>query len=101
GRSADFILPDESGERAISVRTVHRIVTGIAKKGGAYSVTPHVLRHSCATHMLEGGASLKFIQEFLGHENLSTTQIYLTISASRMKESYARAHPRASLEEYD
>ena len=94
-----FVLPDESGGRAINVRTVHRIVTGIAKKSGAFSVTPHVLRHSCATHMLEGGASLKFIQEFLGHENLSTTQIYLTISASRMKESYAKAHPRACFEE--
>ena len=97
GKDSDYILPDESGKRPINVRTVHRIVTGIAKKVGAYSVTPHVLRHSCATHMLEGGASLKFIQEFLGHENLSTTQIYLAISASRMKESYAKAHPRASI----
>ena len=97
----DFILPDDSGERSINVRTVHRIVTGIAKKSGVFSVTPHVLRHSCATHLLEGGASLKFIQEFLGHENLSTTQIYLTISASRMKENYARAHPRACFEQYN
>ena len=94
-----YILPDDNGEKSINVRTVHRIVTGIAKKVGAFSVTPHVLRHSCATHMLEGGASLKFIQEFLGHENLSTTQIYLTISASRMKETYAKAHPRAYYEE--
>jgi integrase/recombinase XerC len=99
GKNADYILPDDSGKRPINVRTVHRIVTGIAKKSGAFSVTPHVLRHSCATHMLEGGASLRFIQEFLGHENLSTTQIYLTISASRMKESYAKSHPRASFEE--
>jgi len=101
GKINDFLLPDESGKKSLNVRTVHRIVTGIAKKAGAFSVTPHVLRHSCATHMLEGGASLKFIQEFLGHENLSTTQIYLTISASRMKESYAKAHPRACIEEDD
>ena len=99
GRESDYILPDESGVKSINVRTVHRIVTGIAKTAGAFSVTPHVLRHSCATHMLEGGASLKFIQEFLGHENLSTTQIYLSISASRMKESYVKAHPRASFED--
>ena len=99
GHETDYILPDESGKRAVNVRTVHRIVTGIAKKADAFTVTPHVLRHSCATHMLEGGASLKFIQEFLGHENLSTTQVYLTISASHMKESYAKAHPRACFEE--
>ena len=54
-----------------------------------------VLRHSCATHLLEHGASLKFVQEFLGHESLATTQIYLTVSASWMKESYAATHPRA------
>jgi integrase/recombinase XerC len=99
GKSTDYILPDDSGKKPINVRTVHRIVTGIAKKSGAFSVTPHVLRHSCATHMLEGGASLRFIQDYLGHENLSTTQIYLTISASRMKESYIKSHPRASIEE--
>jgi integrase/recombinase XerC len=101
GKTTDYILPDESGSKPINVRTVHRIVTGIAKKSGSFSVTPHVLRHSCATHMLEGGASLRFIQEFLGHENLSTTQIYLTISASRMKESYAKSHPRACMEDQD
>lgn len=92
-----FLLPDESGANALTVRTVHRIVTAIAKKAGAFSVTPHVLRHTCATHLLEGGASLKFIQEFLGHENLSTTQVYLTISAARMKENYIKAHPRAAI----
>ena len=75
--------------------TVHRIVTALAKRAGLEGVTPHVLRHSCATHLLERGASLKFVQEFLGHESLSTTQIYLTVSASWMKESYASAHPRA------
>jgi len=98
-QNTDFVLPDDTGCKSINVRTIHRVVTGIAKKTGAFSVTPHVLRHSCATHMLEGGASLRFIQEFLGHENLSTTQVYLTISASRMKESYARAHPRACFED--
>ena len=101
GKNTEYILPDDSGKKSINVRTVHRIVTGIARKSGAFSVTPHVLRHSCATHMLEGGASLRFIQEFLGHENLSTTQIYLTISASRMKESYVKSHPRANIEEQD
>lgn len=85
------------GGKALTVRTVHRIVTTLAGRAGLKGVTPHVLRHSCATHLVERGASLKFVQEFLGHESLSTTQIYLTISASWMKESYASAHPRAGL----
>jgi integrase/recombinase XerC len=72
-------------------------VTKLAERGGLDGVTPHVLRHSCATHLLERGASLKFIQEFLGHENMATTQIYLTVSASWMKESYMNCHPRAMI----
>ena len=84
-----------TGLKPITVRTVHRVVKALAARAGLEGVTPHVLRHSCATHLLERGASLKFVQEFLGHESLATTQIYLTVSASWMKESYAAAHPRA------
>jgi integrase/recombinase XerC len=83
---------------SLTVRTVHRIVTGLAAGSGLAGVTPHTLRHSCATHLLEKGASLKFVQEFLGHENMATTQIYLTINASWMKESYEAHHPRAKAE---
>jgi len=89
-----FVLAGKNG-KSLTVRTLHRIVTGLAARGGLDGVTPHVLRHSCATHLLEKGASLKFIQEFLGHENMTTTQIYLTVSASWMKESYMACHPRA------
>jgi len=89
-----FVLAGKSG-KSLTVRTVHRIITKLAERGGLDGVTPHVLRHSCATHLLERGASLKFIQEFLGHENMATTQIYLTVSASWMKESYMACHPRA------
>ena len=95
-REAKCVFDGRNG-KPLTVRTIHRAVTALATAAGLEGVTPHVLRHSCATHLLEHGASLKFVQEFLGHESLATTQIYLTISASWMKESYAAAHPRANI----
>ncbi len=92
-----FVFPGRGG-KPLTVRTVHRIVTSLAERSGVEGVTPHVLRHSCATHLLEKGADLKFVQEFLGHENMATTQIYLTISATWMKESYMACHPRATID---
>ncbi len=95
GRGRPWLLLTRTGG-PLSRQDIFRIVKRCALKAGiTKNVYPHLLRHSFATHLLEGGANLRVVQELLGHADIATTEIYTHVRAKRMHEAYHKLHPRA------
>jgi len=88
------VFLNRNGKR-LSRQFFWRLLALEAKKIGLSQVSPHVLRHSFATHLVEGGADLRAVQMMLGHENLATTEIYLKVGVKRLKDVHKRYHPRS------
>lgn len=96
GNTTSALFLNSRGGR-LSRQSVFKMVQKTGLSIGIKNLHPHSLRHSCATHMLEGGADLRIIQDMLGHSDISTTQIYTHVQRSHIREEYMSAHPRAQL----
>jgi site-specific recombinase XerD len=95
GPADPALLLSRRGRRLSTSDVRRRMDLWVRAAGLPSDLHPHALRHSYATHLLDGGADLRSIQELLGHARLSTTQVYTRVESSRLKTAYRRSHPRA------
>ena len=93
GKSSPLLFIAQGAKR-ISRQRIWQMVSAASVRAGRHA-SPHMLRHSCATHMVENGADLRTVQSLLGHADISTTQVYTHVALDRLKSVFQKHHPRA------
>jgi integrase/recombinase XerD len=96
GRGTPALFLNARGGR-LTRQGAWEVLQAAAERAGLDGVSPHMLRHSFATHLLEGGEDVRVVQELLGHASVTTTQVYTLVSVDKLREAYAAAHARARL----
>jgi integrase/recombinase XerD len=94
GRGSSALFLNARGGR-LTRQGAWAVLHAAAERAGLRDVSPHTLRHSFATHLIDGGADVRVVQELLGHASVTTTQVYTLVTVDRLREVYAAAHPRA------